>query len=327
MTLEETLNQKAEALEQLLPKFLPKEEGYAATVIEAMHYALMGGGKRIRPLVMGEAYTMCGGTNEGLITSFEAAIEMIHTYSLVHDDLPAMDDDDLRRGRATTHKVYGEGMGILAGDALLNYAYETATHAVETVETPEEARRLFHALQILSRKAGVYGMVGGQCADLIGERGDREGKIAADNERLSGKGTEEELLYIHTHKTGALLEASLMCGAILAGAPEETVTYLEDAGRALGLAFQIRDDILDVTGDEETLGKQTGQDARNEKTTYVALHGLAAAKEEVDRLSNEAIRLLDGAYALVDEKGSCEQAGKAHAFLKDLILWMTKRTY
>ena len=327
MTFEEQLNHKAKEIEDKIPTFLPEASGYAATVIEAMRYALMGGGKRIRPVILHEVFTLCGGTDEDIIAPFTAAMEMIHTYSLVHDDLPAMDDDDLRRGRATTHVVYGEGMGVLTGDALLNYAYETAISTLTLAKTHEEMQQVGNALQILARKAGVFGMVGGQCADLVGERRDRDGKIAADNEALSGKGSEEELLYIHTHKTSALLEAALMCGAVIAGATKEQVDLLEQAGCDIGLAFQIRDDILDVTGDEKTLGKQTGQDARNEKTTYVALHGLAAAEAEVERLSDEAIRLINAAYALTDEKTRDEKTEGARRFLTDLVAWMTKRTF
>ncbi|MBQ9511838.1 MAG: polyprenyl synthetase family protein [Lachnospiraceae bacterium] len=333
MSFETTLSLRVKGAEEIILSFLPEDTGYAATVKEAMRYALSGGGKRIRPVLMQEAFFLSGGAEEKLLHPFMAAMEMIHTYSLVHDDLPAMDDDDLRRGRATTHVVYGEGMGILAGDALLNYAYETALLSFDAamhIQGPDEThveiyKRIARALTVLSAKAGIHGMVGGQCADLIGERCEKEMKIAPDNERLSGKGTEEELLYIHTHKTSALLEASLMCGAILGGAPDEAVSCMEQAGNLTGLAFQIRDDILDATGDEATLGKKTGQDEKNCKTTYVSLHGIESAKTEVERLSNEALSQLEKAVALNAQQS--ERAKDAAAFLKDLILWMTERNY
>lgn len=335
MSCEEALAKKAREIEDTLAAFLPADEGYAATVIEAMRYAAEGGGKRIRPVLMTEAFAMSGGCEEALIRPFAAAIEMIHTYSLVHDDLPAMDDDDLRRGRATTHVVYGEGMGVLTGDALLNYAYETALKAFDAVTLIEERdvetvtdlyERIARALQILAKKAGIYGMVGGQCADLIADGRDRQGRIAPDNARLSGKGSEEELRYIHEHKTSALLEAALMCGATLGGASDEVVALMEETGRLTGYAFQIRDDILDATGDEATLGKTTGQDEKNEKTTYVSLHGLTEAEQAVAHLSDDALNALTRAEALLGT-GERQEASEAAAFLKELIRWMSGRDH
>lgn len=334
MTFEETLAKKALDVEKTLSAFLPEASGYPATVIEAMRYALTGGGKRIRPVLMQESFSLAGGTDEALIAPFAASIEMIHTYSLVHDDLPAMDDDALRRGRATTHVLYGEGMGVLAGDALLNYAYETALRAFDVVtsgkdkETDERDTllRVASALQILAKKAGIYGMVGGQCADLIGERRDKEGKIAEDNLTLSGKGTKEELRYIHEHKTSALLEAAMMCGAVLGGADFKAVSHLEEAARLAGYAFQIRDDILDATGDEALLGKATGQDEKNLKTTYVSLYGLDKAQEAVARLSEEAVKKL----AIFEALTGCREGTAQYAsalFIRELILWMTARDH
>ena len=335
MTFEERLIQKAQAVDETILRFLPEAKGYPATVIEAMHYALTGGGKRIRPVLMRESFTMAGGTDEELIAPFESAIEMIHTYSLVHDDLPAMDDDALRRGRATTHVVYGEGMGVLTGDALLNYAYETALCAFDAVPVLAERKgvdvsvlyaRIARALRVLAEKAGIRGMVGGQCADLVGERRDREGKIAEENLTLSGKGSEEELQYIHEHKTSALLEAAMMCGAVLGGAKESEVSYLEEAARLTGYAFQIRDDILDATGDAVTLGKETGQDEKNLKTTYVTLHGINAAEAEVARLSEEAVKKIQ----LFEACTCCGEGTASFAsalFIRELILWLTARDH
>ena len=200
-----------------------------------------------------------------------AAIEMIHTYSLIHDDLPAMDNDEYRRGRKTTHVVYGEAMAILAGDALLNYAFETAASAFVLDEGNPAIGKAF---MILASKAGVYGMIGGQVVDV-----ESEGKeIDADT-----------LKFIHIHKTSALLESAMLIGAVLAGASEQQQRTVELAARELGLAFQIRDDILDVTGNTDELGKPVGSDEKNHKNTYVALEGLEKAKEDVKRYSESAI--------------------------------------
>lgn len=257
-------------VEQIVTSFLPKEEGYQKTVLEAMNYSVSAGGKRLRPMLMLETYRMFGGTSK-VIEPFMAAIEMIHTYSLIHDDLPAMDNDEYRRGRKTTHVVYGEAMAILAGDALLNYAFETAASAFVLDEgNPAIAK----AFMILASKAGVYGMIGGQVVDV-----ESEGKeIDADT-----------LKFIHIHKTSALLESAMLIGAVLAGASEQQQRTVELAARELGLAFQIRDDILDVTGNTDELGKPVGSDEKNHKNTYVALEGLEKAKEDVKRYSESAI--------------------------------------
>ena len=255
-------------VEQIVTSFLPKEEGYQKTVLEAMNYSVSAGGKRLRPMLMLETYRMFGGTSK-VIEPFMAAIEMIHTYSLIHDDLPAMDNDEYRRGRKTTHVVYGEAMAILAGDALLNYAFETAASAFVLDEGNPAIGKAF---MILASKAGVYGMIGGQVLDV-----ESEGKeIDADT-----------LKFIHIHKTSALLESAMLIGAVLAGASEQRTVDL--AARELGLAFQIRDDILDVTGNTDELGKPVGSDEKNHKNTYVALEGLEKAKEDVKRYSESAI--------------------------------------
>ena len=257
-------------VEQIVTSFLPKEEGYQKTVLEAMNYSVSAGGKRLRPMLMLETYRMFGGTSK-VIEPFMAAIEMIHTYSLVHDDLPAMDNDEYRRGRKTTHVVYGEAMAILAGDALLNYAFETAASAFVLDEGNPAIGKAF---MILASKAGVYGMIGGQVVDV-----ESEGKeIDADT-----------LKFIHIHKTSALLESAMLIGAVLAGASEQQQRTVELAARELGLAFQIRDDILDVTGNTDELGKPVGSDEKNHKNTYVALEGLEKAKEDVKRYSESAI--------------------------------------
>ncbi|MCM1570108.1 MAG: polyprenyl synthetase family protein [Roseburia sp.] len=284
--------------EEIIKQYLPGEQGYQKTVIEAMNYSLLAGGKRLRPLFMWETYRMLGGVGRE-IEPFMAAIEMIHTYSLVHDDLPAMDNDEYRRGRETTWKVYGEGMGILAGDGLLNYAYETALSAFERF--PEADKGLLaKALRVLAVKAGIYGMVGGQTADI-----EAETQVAP----LSG----EQLMFIHGHKTAALLQAAMLVGAILAGAGEQTLSKIETCAYKVGIAFQIQDDVLDVTGDSEKLGKPVGSDDRNHKQTYVTLNGLEQSREAVKALSEEAVRTL-------------EEISPEHAFMKQLVTDLIYRT-
>jgi geranylgeranyl diphosphate synthase type II len=232
------------------------------------------GGKRLRPMLMDETFRMYGGEDRSLIDPFMAAIEMIHTYSLIHDDLPAMDNDDYRRGRKTAHVVYGEAMAILAGDALLNYAFETAAWAFDGTQRDIRTAKAF---KILAAKPGIYGMIGGQAADV-----ETEGHpISMDT-----------LMFIHENKTAALIQSSLMVGAILAGAPEETVDALERCGYDIGIAFQIQDDILDVTGNEAELGKPVGSDEKNHKLTYVSAHGLTESKKQVELLSLEAAEIL-----------------------------------
>lgn len=267
---------KVVEIENVLRKYLPNPSGHQEKIMEAMEYNLMAGGKRVRPMLMRETYEMFGGTDE-MIEPFMAAIEMIHTYSLIHDDLPAMDNDDYRRGRKTTHIVYGEAMGILAGDALLNYAFETAAKAFDMDR--ENSYLIGKALQILAKKAGIYGMIGGQVVDVSS----------------SGEKIEKEILdFIYDLKTGALIEASMMIGAILAGATEKEIAIIETSAKKVGLAFQIQDDILDVTSTKEILGKPIHSDEKNEKTTYVTSEGFEKAKEQVENLSTEAISLIKG---------------------------------
>lgn len=263
-------------IEDILKEYLPGQEGYQKLIMEAMAYSVLAGGKRLRPMLMRETHQLFGGTSKAL-KPFMAAIEMIHTYSLVHDDLPAMDDDDYRRGRKTTHVVFGEDMGILAGDALLNYAFETAFLAFE--KEPGDALLIGRALKVLGEKAGIYGMIGGQVIDV----------------KETGQRIPEEVLgTIYELKTSALIEAAMMTGAILAGASGEEIRTVESIGKKIGLAFQIQDDILDVTSTSETLGKPVHSDEKNEKTTYVTILGLEEAGKKVEEESRDAIRMLKG---------------------------------
>ena len=273
MNFREEQKKRTEWTEEVIREFLPKEEGYQKEIMEAMNYSVLAGGKRLRPLMMYETYRMFGGEGE-VIRPFMAAMEMIHTYSLVHDDLPAMDNDEYRRGKLTTHAKYGHAMGILAGDALLNFAFETAASAFDYGEDPG---RVAKALQILAKKAGVYGMIGGQVVDV------QSSGHAISKERLD---------FIYKLKTSALLEAAMMTGAVLAGAAEEDVRTIEQVASDVGVAFQVRDDILDVTGTLESIGKPVHSDDKNEKTTYVTLKGLEQASADVEELSDRALRNL-----------------------------------
>lgn len=261
----------------MLEKFLPAEDGQQRIIFEAMNYSVRAGGKRLRPMLMEETYHMFGGSS-AVIEPFMAAIEMIHTYSLVHDDLPAMDNDEYRRGKKTTHAVYGEAMGILAGDALLNLAYETAAKAFD-MEVADA--RVARAFTVLAKKAGVYGMVGGQVVDVESEKSD------------DCPVTREKLDFIYRLKTSALIESSMMIGAILAGASPDEISRVEQIAAKLGLAFQIQDDVLDVTSTLEVLGKPVGSDEKNNKATYVTFEGLDKAVSDVERISKEAEEQLD----------------------------------
>ena len=234
MDMKAEIAARTKQIEAVIGKYLPEEEGLQARVISAMNYSVLAGGKRLRPMLMWETYRMFGGRSK-VIEPFLAAIEMIHTYSLVHDDLPAMDNDEYRRGKKTTHAQYGEAMGILAGDGLLNYAFETA---VKAFELEPGNTNIGKALQVLAAKAGIGGMLGGQCVDV-----ESEGKPL----------TQETLKFIYQLKTGALLEGSMLIGAVLAGATKSEQRQVEQAAGELGLAFQIQDDILDVTSTTEVL--------------------------------------------------------------------------
>ena len=273
MNFPEELANRIQWTEGVVKSFLPEETGNQKDIMEAMNYSVTAGGKRLRPLLMHETYRMFGGTGR-VIQPLMAAIEMVHTYSLVHDDLPAMDNDQYRRGKLTTHAKYGHAMGVLAGDGLLNYAFETAMTAFDC---GEDVERVAKALKILGRKAGIYGMIGGQVVDV----------------QSTGKAVDQETLdFIYELKTGALLEASMMVGAVLAGATEEEVAVIEQIASDVGLAFQIRDDILDETSTLETLGKPIHSDERNEKTTYVTLKGLEQATKDVEEISARGLKRL-----------------------------------
>ena len=293
MNFQDELAKRTEETEKVIRSFLPAEAGFAGTMAQAMNYSMLAGGKRLRPMLIRETYRLFDGKEE-VVKPFMAGMEMIHTHSLIHDDLPALDDDDYRRGRLTTHKVYGEAMGVLRGVALLNYAYETMFQAFALTK---EQDRVIHALRVVSQKTGIHGMLGGQSVDVEND----------------GKPLEKEMLdYIYRNKTSALIEASMMTGAILAGANEQEVSAVEKAAGNIGLAFQIQDDILDVTSDMETLGKPIGSDEKNHKTTYVTIRGLAQAQKDVEKISERA---LEGVASLSEE----------NVFLNELIRYLIHR--
>lgn len=296
LEFERELEEKTRQAETAVMKYLPKEEGFSALLLEAMNYSMRAGGKRLRPLLVQETFRMFGGVSDAA-EPFMAAIEMIHTHSLIHDDLPAIDNDEYRRGRKTNHSVFGEAMGILSGDALLNYAYETALKAFAAENSRE---RTVRALEILASKTGAYGMLGGQSVDVMNEK---NGRTVPDCDML-------EKIYVK--KTSALLEASMMMGAVLAGAKEEELAITEQAARKIGLAFQIQDDILDATGTTEEIGKPAGSDEKNEKTTFVTLFGVEGARKEVERRTEEAKELL-------------EQLPGRKEFMLRLFSWLTGR--
>ena len=293
MNFNKELEQKKKEIECLIAGYLPKEEGFAKELARAMNYSMEAGGKRLRPILMAETYRMFGGESK-VIEPFLAAMEMIHTSSLIHDDLPAIDNDEYRRGKKTTHAVYGEAVGVLSGDALLNYAYETACRAF--LLEPEN-QRIGQALLVLSRKTGIYGMLGGQSVDVTNE----------------GKPISKEMLdYIYENKTSALIEASMMVGAILAGASQDEVERIETIGNRVGLAFQIRDDILDITSTMEELGKPVFSDEKNHKVTYVTLRGLDQAAGDVETISEEAVSRL-------------EEFPQKNEFLQELVRYLVNR--
>lgn len=296
MDFKEQLGCRVNHINEIVDRYLPKENGFQKTIFEAMRYSVEAGGKRIRPMLMEETYKMFGGSGD-IIYPFMAAMEMIHTYSLVHDDLPAMDNDEYRRGKKTTHAEYGEAMGILAGDALLNLAFETATIALEMEPGNINVSR---AIRVLAVKAGIFGMIGGQVVDVESEKRD-DSPI-----------TRDKLDFIYKLKTGALIESSMMIGAILSGAADEEVEKIEEIATKLGLAFQIQDDVLDVTSTLEVLGKPIGSDEKNNKPTYVTFEGLEKAKQDVNELSQEACRML-------------KSFGREDEFLQQLFIYLIDR--
>lgn len=275
MSFTDELKSKTEAVNALLEEFLSVNTGYAEYLMDAMRYSALAPGKRLRPILMQETSKLFKRESCEL-KYFMAAIECIHAYSLVHDDMPCIDNDEYRRGRKTTHAVYGETTALLTGDGLLNYAYETATKAFNETN---DASLTGKAISVLAKKAGIFGMVGGQALDV-------------KTDKAGTKLTKDELIYIHENKTAALIEASMMIGAILGGAKDAEVIKLEEAASKIGIAFQIQDDILDVEGTFEELGKPIGSDDVNGKETYVTLYGMDKAKEDVKAYSNEALSII-----------------------------------
>ena len=297
MNFQDELAKRTEETEKVIRSFLPAEAGFAGTMAQAMNYSMLAGGKRLRPMLIRETYRLFDGKEE-VVKPFMAGMEMIHTHSLIHDDLPALDDDDYRRGRLTTHKVYGEAMGVLSGVALLNYAYETMFQAFALTK---EQDRVIHALRVVSQKTGIHGMLGGQSVDVEND----------------GKPLEKEMLdYIYRNKTSALVEASMMTGAILAGANEQEVSAVEKAAGNIGLAFQIQDDILDISGDEKVIGKPVHSDEKNEKSTYPVLHGMEESRKKVAEYTDAGIAALDGITAADEEHKS---------FLRELLMSLVER--
>ena len=296
MDINKAIAYKASDADRMIYRVLPAEKGYQKTVFQAMNYSVLAGGKRIRPILMLETYKLFGGSNKA-IESFVAAIELIHTYSLVHDDLPAMDDDELRRGKLTTHAKFGEAMGVLAGDGLLNYAFEIALDTLDETKGADN-RAVIRSLKVLAKKAGIYGMIGGQVVDVEAEK-----QYGISKNRLD---------FIYELKTGALIEAAMMIGAILGGATDEEVEQIEEVAKKIGLAFQIQDDVLDVIGETETIGKSVGSDEKNQKATYVVFEGLEKAKQEVADLTDDAIAIL-------------QELPYENPFLTELLRWMVLR--
>lgn len=284
MEFKNSLKIKSDYIEELLKKYMPKEDGYQSTIMESMNYSLKAGGKRLRPILTLEACKIVGGNEEDAIP-FAMAIEMIHTYSLIHDDLPSLDNDDLRRGKPTNHKVYGEAMAILAGDGLLNYAYEIMLSSSLNKDNPEKYLR---AIGEIAKGAGIYGMIGGQVVD-----------VESENTLIP----KEKLDYIHLNKTAAIMVGCMRAGAIVGNANEEQLEKVTKYAKNIGLSFQIVDDILDIIGDESKLGKHVGSDIENNKSTYPSLIGLEKSKEVATQLINEArenIKTLNGDYSFLD---------------------------
>ncbi len=294
----DTLVKHIDEVQNIIYKFCPEEKGDQKRVMEAMNYSYKAGGKRLRPMLMLESFRLLGGKDESICYPFMAALEMIHTYSLIHDDLPAMDNDDLRRGKPTNHKMFDEATAILAGDGLLNLAFETAADAMYKCDNDEDRLNMIKANRILSTKAGIYGMIGGQMADIIGE----------SNKDI----TLEQIMFIHEHKTACLIESALCIGAALAGASDEIIEKMKEIASLVGIAFQIQDDILDVTSTTEELGKLVGSDEKNEKITYITLVGLDKAIKDQKDMSNKATKLLD-------------EIKNGDSFLKELIISLTDR--
>lgn len=297
------LKRRIEEINDIVYRFLPEADDYNAELVKAVNYSVKAGGKRLRPMFVRETYRMFGGADKAepeIVHVFMAAIEFIHTYSLVHDDLPAMDHDEYRRGQLTTHAQYGEAAGILAGDALLNLAYEVVLNAITNCSDYEEMAAAVRSAQVLASKAGLKGMVGGQSVDVY------------DDKHHEFKVDENCLEYIYNNKTSALIEASFMMGAILGNASEDQVSAVQKMARYIGMAFQIQDDILDVVGDQEVLGKAIGSDEKNNKQTYVSIYGLDAARRAVNDHTAEALKIFDS-------------LSETNTFLRELIVDLIDR--
>ncbi len=288
----EELRLRTERINEDLSTFLPEEEGPQRTILTACNYSVENGGKRLRPIFMECAYELFGGREREKLLPLMAAIEMIHSSSLVHDDLPCMDNDELRRGKPSTWAKFGVDMGTLCGDALMIYAFETA------LKSKLEPDILSRAVRLLAEKSGIYGMIGGQTVDV----------------ELTGSIPDPDTLrFIYEKKTGALIEAALMMGALASGADEKGVSLMEEAGRDIGMAFQIRDDILDVTSTAEKLGKSVHADDRNAKVTWVTFYGLEQAEEDVRSFTERAV----SAVSLISQQ----------SFLEELIRSLVDRSF
>ncbi|MCF0229321.1 MAG: polyprenyl synthetase family protein [Parasporobacterium sp.] len=296
------LQDHVDDINNIIEGFLPVPDGYNSELAEAMRYSVNGGGKRLRPMFMQEVFRMFSeGREEPLILhAFMSAIEFIHTYSLIHDDLPAMDNDEYRRGQLTSHVKYGEAAAILAGDALLNHAFEIIFTCIEESEDPEDYMAGISAARVLSSKAGMSGMIGGQYIDVYSEK---HPDFTVDKDVLN---------YIYRNKTSALIEAAFMAGAIIGGAADIEISVVEKMATYIGLAFQIQDDILDVEGDSSVLGKPVGSDEKNDRQTFVSLYGLEKAREAVRTYTDRALEIFD-------------KLRHKNVFLRELIILLISR--
>ena len=299
----EKLKLKTREAEKIIKEYSPGPAAEYETLAEAMNYSLLAGGKRLRPLIMFEIYRLFGGNKGELVRPFAAALEMIHTYSLIHDDLPAMDNDDLRRGRPTNHKVYGEALAILAGDGLLNLAMETAAKAFDCCETMDECKGVGKALRGMFTYSGLKGMIGGQVLDMLSEEGKKEK-------------TEEFFRTMYEMKTGGLIKAAFVTGALLAGADSEELSVIERTGGAFGLVFQLQDDLLDINGDEAKLGKPVKSDEKNNKFTYLDLIGEEGAEKIIEENTTYMIEKL---------REFCNKNDNYDGFITELIEYLRNR--
>ncbi len=294
MNFKEQLGKYVDLVNEHLDKYVVEKELPEKSIYTSMRYSLLAGGKRLRPILSLAVCDMLGGRIEEVLP-FACAVEMIHTYSLIHDDLPAMDNDDYRRGRLTNHKVYGESLAILAGDGLLNMAFEVLFESI--LKSKENQELKIRAAAVIAKAAGIEGMIAGQVIDLESENK----KISAD-----------VLDRMHRHKTGALIKAPVVSAAVLCGADEDSIKKLECFAQNLGLAFQIKDDILDVEGSSEKLGKKVGSDTQKEKSTYVSLYGLEKSKKMLNEITEKAVM-------------SLKYFGEKAVFLENLAKYLVNR--